>query len=61
MNFFESCQWKTPGDEVSQPFLKRFKTEDISLEAIACKMLNLETLHVFSDTLVSYIEPEKMK
>ena len=61
VNLFESCQWKTRGDDVSQPFLKRFKTEDISLEAIACKMLNLETLHVFSDILVSYIEPEKMK
>ena len=61
MNFFENCQWKTHGNEVGQPFLKRFKSEDISLEAIACKMLNLETLHVFSDILVSYIEPEKMK
>ena len=61
VNFFENCQWKTRGDEVGQPFLKRFKSEDISLEAIACKMLNLETLHVFSDILVSYIEPEKMK
>ena len=46
VNFFESCYWKTPGDEVHQPFLKRFKTEDISLEAMAHRMLNLETLHV---------------
>ena len=48
-------------DEVRQPFLKRFKTEDISLGPMACMMSNLETLHIMDDSGYVYIEPGKMK
>ena len=60
LDFFEGWHWKSHRDEVHQPFLKRFKAEDISLEAMARTMLNLETLHVFEWT-AGYIEPEKLK
>jgi hypothetical protein len=60
LDFFEGWHWKSHRDEVHQPFLKRFKAEDISLEAMARTMLNLETLHVF-EWIAGYIEPEKLK
>jgi hypothetical protein len=60
LDFFEDWHWKTYGDAHHQPFLKRFKGEDNSLEAIARIMLNLETLKVF-DWVAGYIEPEKLK
>jgi hypothetical protein len=37
-------------DEINQLFLKCFKAEeDISMEAMACMILNLETLHVLGN------------
>jgi len=62
LNFFEDWHWKTYNDEVNQPFLKRFKAEDISLEPIARMMLNLESLHIFSDAYYEDYdrEPEKI-
>ena len=56
LNFFEDWHWKTYHDEGNQPFLKRFKAEDISLEPIARMMFNLESLHIFSD---AYYEDHK--
>ena len=65
LNFFEGWHWQTIRMEVHnedrEPFLKRFKTEDNSLEPIARMMLNLETLHVMDDSGYDYIEPDKMK
>ena len=51
VDFFHNWQWRDYDgrDEIREPFLKRFKTEDISLEPIARMMLNLETLHVLDD------------
>ena len=64
LNFFEGWHWQTIRMEVHnedrEPFLKRFKTEDNSLEPIARMMLNLETLHVFSDYYYDDIEQEKL-
>ena len=48
-------------NEVHQPFLKRFKTEDISLESIARMMSNLETLHVSNEYEFHWLAPDKMK
>ena len=50
LDFFEEWHWQTVHNEVHQPFLKRFKKEDNSLEPLARMMLNLETLHIFSGT-----------
>ena len=51
LNFFEKWNWRDYHDEVHQPALKRFKTEDIfSMEPIARTMLNLETLQIFDDS-----------
>ena len=65
LDFFEGWHWQTVRmevhNEVRQPFLKRFKSEDNSLEPIARMMLNLETLHVMDESGYDYIEPEKMK
>ena len=62
LDFFDDWHWKTYHDEENQPFLKRFKAEeDISLEAMARMMLNLETLHVFREFECDWIYPEKMK
>ena len=65
LDFFEGWHWQTirmeVDNEVREPFLKRFKTEDNSLEPIARMMLNLETLHVMDDSGFDYIKPEKMK
>ena len=47
-------------DEHHEPVLKCLKTEDISMEHMAHKMLNLETLHVFSDYYYDDIEQEKL-
>ena len=66
LNFLESWNWfgefvmKVP-DEAREPFLKRFKTEDISLGPMACMMSNLETLHILDDADYDGIEPGKMK
>ena len=60
VDFFEKVHWRDYRDQVHQPFLKRFKTEDISMEAIARMMINLETLQIFDDGQVSDL-PEKMK
>ena len=43
VDFFEKVYWRDYGNRDHQPFLKRFKTEDISMEAIARMMINLET------------------
>ena len=49
-------------DEYHEPVLKRLKSEDISMEHMAHKMLNLETLHVFDDFWLSHIKvPENLK
>ena len=66
LNFFESWNWFGEfawevREEVRQPFLKRFKTEDISLGPMACMMSNLETLYIMDDSGYDYIEPGKMK
>ena len=66
LNFFESWNWfgefvMEVCHEIRQPFLKRFKTEDISLGPMACMMSNLETLHIMDDSGYDYIEPGKMK
>ena len=65
LDFFEGWHWQTVRmevhNEVRQPFLKRFKTEDNSLEPIARMMLNLETLYIFDDLGYDEIEPDKMK
>ena len=47
LDFFEAWHFKTHRDAHHQPFLKRFKGEDNTLEAIARLMVNLETLKVF--------------
>ena len=47
--------------QVNEPFLKRFKTEDISLESIARMMYNLETLHVSDECEHRWLAPDKMK
>ena len=60
VDFFEKVHWRDYRDQVHQPFLKRFKTEDISMEAIARMMLNLETLQIFDGGQVSDLS-EKMK
>ena len=60
VDFFEKVYWKDYGNREHQPFLKRFKTADISMEAIARMMINLETLQIFDDGQVSDL-PEKMK
>ena len=50
VDFFHNWHWSDYLNDVErQPFLKRFKTEDISLEPIARMMLNLETLHVLDE------------
>ena len=62
LHFFDGWHWKTYHDEVNQPFLERFKAEeDISLEAIARMMINLETLHIFRQFSCDWIYPERMK
>ena len=62
VNFFEKWHWRDYGDDEHQPFLKRFKTEDISMEPIARMMLNLETLHIFEDSDGQQSNmPDKMK
>ena len=51
LNFFEKWNWRDYDDEVHEPVLKRFKTEDVfSMEPIARTMLNLETLQIFDDS-----------
>ena len=60
VDFFEKVYWRDYGNRDHQPFLKRFKTEDISMEAITRMMINLETLQIFDDEQVSDL-PEKMK
>jgi hypothetical protein len=61
LDFFEEWHWQTVHNEVHQPFLKRFKKEDNSLEPLARMMLNLETLHVMDNLGFDVIVPEKMK
>ena len=65
LNFFES-NWfgeivMEVRDEVRVPVLKRFRTENISLEPMARMMLNLETLHIMDDSGYDYIEPDKIR
>ena len=60
VDFFEKVYWRDYGNREHEPFLKRFKTEDISMEAVARMMINLETLQIFDDGQVSDL-PEKMK
>ena len=60
LTFFEDWHWKTYDDRVNQPFLKRFKAEDISLEPTARMMLNLESLHIFPDSYYGDHKPEEM-
>ena len=69
VNFFDKPHQKNydyedhDEDEYHEPVLKCLKTEDISMEHMAHKMLNLETLHVFDDywTDKSGRVPENLK
>ena len=68
MNFFNKPHQKNydyedhDEDEYHEPVLKRLKSEDISMEHMAHKMSNLETLHVFDDFWLSHIKvPENLK